>query len=139
MPFLPAAQKLLFNNQKKTILLPAAGKRIRARSRFCCCKSFGIPPYCADPTVLIQFALFFGLPCAKTNDPALPTFTPLFSCLWLKRAPLWRTDLRKSASCPGKTPLFQFSPNGFPKSAPPWLQKYPVYLFRALFCPLDQC
>ena len=117
MPYPPVAQNILFKNQKKTILLPAAGKRWGARTALRCCKSFGLPSYCADPSVLIQFACFFGLSCANTNDSALPTFTPLFFCLWPKRAPLWQTDLRKKCFLSWKnTTFFNFRRTDFPKA-----------------------
>ena len=55
------------------------------------------------------------------------------------RAPFWQTDLRESAPCPWKILLFSIFGKRISKSPPPWPQKYPVYLSKALFRPLGQC
>ena len=93
-------------------------------------------PYCADPSVLIQFALFFALPCAYTNDSALPTFTPLFFCLWLKRAPLWQTDLRKKCFLFSKnTTFFNFRRTDFPKAPLRGFKSTPFTCLRPFSAP----
>ena len=101
-----------------------------------CCKSFGLPPYCADPSVLIQFALFFALSCAQTNDAVPPTFTPLFFCLWPKRAPLWQTDLREKCFLSWKNNIFfNFRRTDFPKAPLRGFKSTPFTCLRPFSAP----
>ena len=132
---LPVAQNILFKNKKKTILLPAAGKRWGPRTAFCLLRFFWLTPYCADPSVLIQFALFFALSCAQTNDAIPPTFNTLFFCLWPKRAPLWQTDLRKSASFLEKHYFFNFRRTDFPKAPLRGFKNTPFTCLRPFSAP----
>ena len=82
---------------------------------------------------------FLALPAVKLMTLHFQLLPPLFFCLWPMRAPLWQTGLReKVLPVPEKHYFLQFSSNGFPKSPPPWLQKYPVYTFKRLFRPPGQ-
>ena len=130
----PVAQNNWFLTKKIMILLPAAGKRSPRRLCLVCCNPLGQTFNCANPRKIIHFALFFGPPCCKTNDSAFPTFTPpLFLPVAHARATLANWPPGKVLPVPEKQHFFQFSSNGFPKSPPPWPQKYPAYLFKRSF------
>ena len=99
------------------ILLPAAGKRLAHRLGLRCCNSSGQTFSCANPSKMIQFALFFAPSSCKTNDPHFQLLHPLFFCLWPMRAPLWQTDLREKCSLsPKNTTFFNFRGTVFSKA-----------------------
>ena len=132
----PAAQNPWFLIKKMMILLPAAGKRWARRMAFCLLRFFCLTPYCANPSKIIQFALFFGLSCCKTNDPHFQLLPPLFFCLWPMRAPLWQTDLRGKCFLSLKnTTFFNFRRTDFSKAPLRGFKSTPFTCLRPFFAP----
>ena len=132
----PAAQNPWFLIKKMMILLPAAGKRMARRSRLRCRDPSGQTFNCANPSKIIQFALFFAPSCCKTNDPHFQLLPPLFFCLWPMRAPLWQTDLRgKCFLSPKNTTFFNFRRTDFPKAPLRGFKSTPFTRLSAFFAP----
>ena len=118
------------------ILLPAAGKRMARRTALSCCDSLGQTFNCANPSKIIQFALFFAPSCCKTNDPHFQLFPPLFFCLWPMRAPLWQTDLREKCFLSLKnTTFFNFRRTDFSKAPLRGFKSTPFTCLRPFFAP----
>ena len=118
------------------ILLPAAGKRMAPRLCLSCCNSSGQTFNCANPSKIIQFALFFGLSCCKTNDPHFQLLPTLFFCLWPMRAPLWQTDLRGKCFLSLKnTTFFNFRRTDFSKAPLRGFKSTPFTCLRPFSVP----
>ena len=132
----PRCAKPWFLIKKMMILLPAAGKRLPLRLGFCCRNSLGQTFNCANPSKIIQFALFFAPSCCKTNDPHFQLLHPLFFCLWPMRAPLWQTDLRGKCFLSLKnTTFFNFRRTDFSKAPLRGFKSTPFTRLSAFFVP----
>ena len=78
----PVAQKLLFKNLKKRILLPAWEIRMGARTALGCRESFGLPPRCAEQGVLNYFCDKIVLSLGNTHVSRSASSRTLIFCLW---------------------------------------------------------
>ena len=118
------------------MLLPAAGKRLAPRLCLCCRNPSVQTFNCANPSKIIQFALFFAPSCCKTNDPHFQLLPPLFFCLWPMRAPLWQTDLREKCFLSLKnTTFFNFRRTDFSKAPLRGFKSTPFTCLRPFFAP----
>jgi hypothetical protein len=117
VPKSPAAQKLLFKNQKKRILLPAWEIRMPRRSCLCCRRSFGRPPRCAEQGVLNYFCDKIVLSLGNTHVSRRASSRTLIFCLWpMKYGHCETTSRKKLLLAMKNTTFYIFRPTDFKKA-----------------------